>query len=67
MSWTWLLVLLVPAGWCFTNRQYRQIYGARLRWPYFWASHGALLWRMRLPEWEQAPLPATPHPDCEST
>lgn len=57
MGWWWLLpvgaVVLVVLAWCYTNRYYRLLYGRPLRWPYFWAAHGALLWSQRFPKWEK--------------
>lgn len=51
----WLLAwLIVPLTWMCLNRLYGGVWGQPLRWPYFWAAHGALLFRRRLPEWERS-------------
>lgn len=49
----WMFLLLLPAGWVLMNRQYGRIHGRRLRWPFVWAAHGALLFSRRLRAWER--------------
>lgn len=48
----WLTLLILPAGWLWMNNIYGHIYGRPLRWRYFWAAHGALLFGRRLRDWE---------------
>ena len=51
----WLIggVVLIVLAWSYMNHQYRLVHGRALRWPYFWAAHGAVLFHRRFPNWER--------------
>lgn len=49
----WLFLLLFPIAWWWMNGFYSKIHGRRLKTRYAWASHGALLWAMRIRKWER--------------
>lgn len=56
MGEVWLTIgglLLVVLAWCYMNHWYRLIFGRPLRWPYFWAAHGAVMLHRPIPGWEQ--------------
>lgn len=52
-AWIILALLFMAGVWVVMNIGYGKLYGRRLRWPYFWAAHGLLLFGKRAREWEQ--------------
>lgn len=52
MLW-WLILLVIPAAWLYCNWWYKKVWGYPLKWWAIWASHGALLFVIRIKKWEK--------------